>query len=969
MSSLANICGDDPEEFFDLLCVIGKGQFGRVFKAKDTRNDSFVAVKIIPIESSNEEASQLLEKEIQLVGELDHPFITKFYRSYVKDENLWIVMELCEIGSLSRVLQENGAGLTEDVVASVCAHMVQALHYLHSKQLIHRDLKAENILLSSDGVAKLADFGVALKMDDNAYGKTLIGTPCWMAPELILEQDYDTKVDIWSLGIVAIELAELHPPYWEELPLRAMFIISTGEEPPPTLKEPNKWSSGFSDFLSKCLVYDASARANADLLLSHPFIVRGGKETQGIKALACSMLKKRAPQPVIRRRNNSLLNVVDNPVAEGQVLGDSPTSSLDLTTASTSKIEGGPKSPVTPLVLPELRIEAVRRQKGNIFGKEETSWHFRTALEKFRSRFHDIIALDELDKRKKKQSAVDTIRARVTEWKLLVELAHKMQHSQFGVTVANRVFRKRAIGCCFIGSEAVDWLYENMGLESREIALNIGKRLLSSGLITNIKKNGQFHDDSKAFYRFNDGALEDLKSVVEKEKVSPEDSSAIQERENVSELTARDWALLQTGASVIAFNKNEIVVQEGSYNDRLFRVKCGTLRVTRKESGKDVTISTLGPNSVFCEMAVLDRHRITMASVVADEENSQCYVIDVAFALKLFATEPGLKKRFYKYMAVKLAARLKSMNLNPDLLDLSLLSPRGQSTKHRTVFTRSLSDADREVFERDRRYRKTFGLTESEIPIKVYSCYRVGRIKYNGSLYISQRYICFISKIFGYTFKEHVHVHREVMHSEQKENKVIVTTKTKKKVAYAFKSSNEAEEASSIIQSIHQAGAPDKELRRQFLRRDSQPISLHKPKEEEHILTKDDWTQLLAGAHFLTFKQNCVIIQEGSHQQQIFQLVRGHCRIEKAIYSDGDSSPEMRVLGTMNAGEIFGEISFLDKRGASASVLASSDEVELYGIDGDYINMLFLRQPALAGRFYHYLANQLVKRLKERQQC
>jgi len=132
--------------------------------------------------------------------------------------------------------------------------------------------------LGSGGEVKIADFGYAAQLTQQKNKRqTIVGTPYWMAPELIRGQEYDTKVDIWSLGIMIMEMAEGEPPYMEFPPLRALFLITT--KGIPDLKEPSKWSQHFQNFVSLCLEKDPSQRPDASELLKHPFMKTstGGK--------------------------------------------------------------------------------------------------------------------------------------------------------------------------------------------------------------------------------------------------------------------------------------------------------------------------------------------------------------------------------------------------------------------------------------------------------------------------------------------------------------------------------------------------------------------------------------------------------------------------------------------------------------------------------------------------------------------
>ena len=136
---------------------------------------------------------------------------------------------------------------------------------------IHRDIKSDNILLGMDGSVKVADFGYAAQLTQKQQKRnTVVGTPYWMAPELIRGYDYGTKVDVWSLGVMMIEMAEREPPYMDLPPLRALFLITTKEF--PGLKEPEKWSSDFADFVGKCLKKEIKDRPEAADLLNHPFL-------------------------------------------------------------------------------------------------------------------------------------------------------------------------------------------------------------------------------------------------------------------------------------------------------------------------------------------------------------------------------------------------------------------------------------------------------------------------------------------------------------------------------------------------------------------------------------------------------------------------------------------------------------------------------------------------------------------------
>jgi serine/threonine protein kinase len=188
-------------------------------------------------------------------------------------------MEYCGAGSVSDLMNITNKTLTEDQIAVVCLHSVKGLAYLHSQRKIHRDIKAGNILLNDQGESKLADFGVSGQLSTLAKSrKTVIGTPFWMAPEVIHETGHDYKCDVWSLGITAIEMAEGKPPYSNIHPLRAMFVIPT--RPPPRLSEPDKWSPEFNDFIAKCLVKNPKDRCSSEELLQVSFALRGVGNTQ-----------------------------------------------------------------------------------------------------------------------------------------------------------------------------------------------------------------------------------------------------------------------------------------------------------------------------------------------------------------------------------------------------------------------------------------------------------------------------------------------------------------------------------------------------------------------------------------------------------------------------------------------------------------------------------------------------------------
>ncbi|KAF7991904.1 hypothetical protein HCN44_010705 [Aphidius gifuensis] len=256
-----------PEEVFDIICKLGEGSYGSVYKALHKESGQVLAIKQVPVDTDLQE----IIKEISIMQQCDSPYVVKYYGSYFKNTDLWIVMEYCGAGSVSDIMRLRKKTLSEDEIATILSDTLKGLEYLHLRRKIHRDIKAGNILLNNEGHAKLADFGVAGQLTDTmAKRNTVIGTPFWMAPEVIQEIGYDCVADIWSLGITALEMAEGKPPYGDIHPMRAIFMIPT--KPPPSFREPDQWSPEFIDFVSNCLVKNPEERASASDLLLHEFI-------------------------------------------------------------------------------------------------------------------------------------------------------------------------------------------------------------------------------------------------------------------------------------------------------------------------------------------------------------------------------------------------------------------------------------------------------------------------------------------------------------------------------------------------------------------------------------------------------------------------------------------------------------------------------------------------------------------------
>ena len=259
----------EPDVLFPDMKKIGEGAAGEIFLATYSVTHTQVAAKKMTL---NQQNTKLLATEINIMKKSRHPNIVEYFDSYLKGDKLWVVMEYMDGGCLTEILEQfDNVRLSERQIAYVCACTLRALGYIHSLHRIHRDIKSDNLLLNMRGDVKVADFGYAAQLTQQKQKRnTIVGTPYWMAPEVIRGQTYDTKVDIWSLGIMTMEMAEGEPPYMEFPPLRALFLITTKGIPP--LAHPEEFSAEMQSFLERCLDKVPDQRGDAQSLLQHPFI-------------------------------------------------------------------------------------------------------------------------------------------------------------------------------------------------------------------------------------------------------------------------------------------------------------------------------------------------------------------------------------------------------------------------------------------------------------------------------------------------------------------------------------------------------------------------------------------------------------------------------------------------------------------------------------------------------------------------
>jgi serine/threonine protein kinase len=316
VSQMSSASSKKVAKQFKLLSKIGSGSFGAVYEARHEPTGCIVAIKV------NIEATQThkhtntqtkkfhfekdkkkfafflsfffffffsppsmghrqcvqgddddVQREMQMQQQQQCADIVAFYGHFEKDSQLFLVMELCSVGAVTDLMRVCQCTLSEHQIAVVVRGALGALHYMHEKKGVHRDIKTDNILLSARGEPKLGDFGVSRQLGaGESRMRTIAGTPYFIAPEILSSEQpgYNTKADIWSVGISMIEMAEGHPPYFDEHPMRVLFFIPT--KPAPTLAEPGLWSPDMHDFLSLCLLKDPAKRPSAVELLRHPWL-------------------------------------------------------------------------------------------------------------------------------------------------------------------------------------------------------------------------------------------------------------------------------------------------------------------------------------------------------------------------------------------------------------------------------------------------------------------------------------------------------------------------------------------------------------------------------------------------------------------------------------------------------------------------------------------------------------------------
>eukprot|EP00005_Dracoamoeba_jomungandri_P005712 CAMPEP_0174252312 /NCGR_PEP_ID=MMETSP0439-20130205/1836_1 /TAXON_ID=0 /ORGANISM="Stereomyxa ramosa, Strain Chinc5" /LENGTH=431 /DNA_ID=CAMNT_0015332829 /DNA_START=62 /DNA_END=1354 /DNA_ORIENTATION=+ len=418
-----------PSEIYELEKEVGRGQYGKVYKGKVKATHEAVAIKELFLDvDADEDTFKSLATEIQMLMDCDHKNIVGFHgHGIVKSEqvsHLWIVMEYCGGGSVKRLMNKTGKGLEELQIAAICRHSLKALRYLKQNKKVHRDIKADNILLSEQGAAKIADMGVAAQLQHTSdFQKTTIGTPYWMAPEMVNQEHYSYKVDVWALGITAIEMAEMKPPLSEHLPMRALFIIAQEDAENPTLANPEKWSNEFNDFLRHCIIRNPELRSTPEELLEHPFITKVAKKNKEIIV--------------------ELLEECDHIVESKK----------------------------------QIRLERAKQRKGkNVF--------YRCTMVPLCENCSIYTEAEPWSSINRSQANASVYTKKVSEIEL-PDLVVLMKDPTQGLKTTTTKIRKKVYGDTFSGYELVSWISSYLNIP-RKNGLGLGKELMTRGIIEHI---------------------------------------------------------------------------------------------------------------------------------------------------------------------------------------------------------------------------------------------------------------------------------------------------------------------------------------------------------------------------------------------------------------------------------------------------------------------------------------------------
>lgn len=309
--------------FYEVKELIGYGSTCKVYRAIHRSTNKQYAIKVSSFKSN----SDIILNEIEIMQKLNqHKNTIHYYGAYINKtkDTISLIIDYCDCGSLNNIIKV--ISLNENEIANIVYNVLHALEYMHKNMLIHRDIKAGNILISSDGGVKLGDFGISCKKGEYNQNKR-VGSPYWMSPEVIGRNVYNEKIDIWSLGITCYELVEKEPPYSEYKPFNVMKKIE--DSPPKGLKDNNEYSKEFNNFVNCCLIVDAHQRPSTYDLMNSEFIVKNNQNKEVIINIAKKYMKMKqrikvssAPDEIeeTEKENTNTNNNSNNDISDSVII-------------------------------------------------------------------------------------------------------------------------------------------------------------------------------------------------------------------------------------------------------------------------------------------------------------------------------------------------------------------------------------------------------------------------------------------------------------------------------------------------------------------------------------------------------------------------------------------------------------------------------------------------------------------------